>query len=198
MELHFETDILAKHSLLVNEFLLLKSIYHKLYLKEDYLSLHLLFAGKTAYQIAITSLVSKDFIKISDNFDYEFDNDFNNVFLKSSSMDLFRNEKDLFLEFLVKFPIKTPSGRILSPVNDDTILGKKIRKKWNILFRGNATKEKKAIAVLEAELQWRKDTNSLEFMNNAYTWLNQGNFESYAYLIEKKEYDYKRLKEDLT
>ena len=110
--------------------------------------------------------------------------------------DLFEGDKDLFLTFLSTFPVKTPSKRYLSTSDENTIMGKKLRKKWNKLFKNNDVAARKAIKVLEAEMDWRRRTGNFEYMNNAETWLNQGNFEKYEYLLEEKEKMDSRTRED--
>lgn len=110
--------------------------------------------------------------------------------------DLFEGDKDLFLTFLSTFPIKTPSKRYLSTSDENTIMGKRLRKKWDKLFKNNDVAARKAIKVLEAEMDWRRRTGNFEYMQNAETWLNQGNFEKYEYLLEEKEKMDSKTRED--
>lgn len=106
--------------------------------------------------------------------------------LRQKALDIFEND-NLFLEFLNKFPIKAPSGRYLSPLGNSGILVNKIKKKWNTKFKNKPHLKEKAIKVLEAELEWRKRSNNLEYINNIETWLNQDNHEKFEYLLEDKK-----------
>ena len=106
--------------------------------------------------------------------------------LRNPIRDLFEGEQDLFLKWFSTFPLKTPSGRYLRPGSDDTITGKKLRQKWNKHFKNNTLAAKKAITVLEAEMSMRRQTGKFEYMHNAETWLNKGDYEIYAELLEKK------------
>lgn len=107
--------------------------------------------------------------------------------LRDKLRNLFEGKKDLFLTFLSNFPIKTPSGRYLGTKDENTIKGKKLRKKWNSLFKNNSLAAEKAIKVLDAEMEWRRKTGKFEFMHNAETWLNQGDFENYEYLLSDRK-----------
>ena len=57
--------------------------------------------------------------------------------------------------------------------------------KWNKLFKNKPHKERRALEVLEAELEWRKANNKMEFMHNAEAWLKQGDYENFEYLLEE-------------
>jgi hypothetical protein len=109
-----------------------------------------------------------------------------NYELRDKIRDLFEGNKDLFLEFLSRFPIKTPSGRYLGTKDENTVKGKELRKKWKKLFKDDAMKMKKALKVLDAEMEWRRKTGKFEFMHNALTWLNQGDYENYEHLLIDK------------
>jgi len=116
--------------------------------------------------------------------------------LREPIRDLFEGEKDLFLRWFVMFPLKTPTGRYLRPKDDDTIMGKKLRAKWNKHFKNNTLAAQKAIKVLDAEMSWRRQTGKFEFMNNAETWLNKGNYEMYEELLDRKDSSTAKRRED--
>tara|TARA_R110000851_G_scaffold78000_5_gene172059 strand:+ start:1206 stop:1754 length:549 start_codon:yes stop_codon:yes gene_type:complete len=120
----------------------------------------------------------------------------NDYQLRNSMRDLFEGEKDLFLKWFSMFPLKTPTGRYLRPKDDDTITGKKLRQKWNKHFKNNTIGAKKAITVLDAEMSMRRQTGKFEYMHNAETWLNKGDYEIYAELLEKKETISTKRRED--
>lgn len=127
---------------------------------------------------------NKGYIKLDENSESEFQNKYE---LRDKIRNLFEGERDLFLTFLSTFPIKTPSGRYLGTQNENTIKGKNLRKKWNKLFKDDVLSAQKAIDVLEAEMEWRRKTGKFEFMHNAETWLHQGDFQNYEYLLNDKK-----------
>lgn len=105
------------------------------------------------------------------------------IILRKKTLEMF-NTDDLYDKFISIFPIKTPSGRPLSPLRAGGKNYEAIRKKFNKLFKSRAAAEN-AIKVLEAELLWRKQQNNLEYQNNVETWLNQANYEKFEYLLEE-------------
>ncbi len=117
------------------------------------------------------------------------------VELRDKARKLFEGDEDYFLKWFNLFPLKT-GDRYLRPKDDDTIKGRALRKKWNKHFKGNADKAKRAIQVLEAEKEWRRRNGKFQFMNNAETWLNQGKWEEYADLLDSKDTQIARLKDD--
>lgn len=127
----------------------------------------------------IVRLEKKGYVKITPD----------EVILRELAKDLFGVKDDYFLQWLTTYPIRvkksTGGSRALSPRSDDTIEGKKLRKKWNTMFRGKPLEEKRAIKVLEAELEMRRKANSLEFMVESARWLNGGYHEKYEYLLEE-------------
>jgi len=120
-------------------------------------------------------LQDKGFIKITED----------EIILRQKALDMF-NPPELFYKFLSTFPIKTPSGRYLSPAGTTGIAVSNLKKKWKATFKNKQNLEKKAILVLEAELKWRKQSNNLEYIHNCETWLNQADFEKYEYLLDDK------------
>lgn len=178
MKIDFE--LLIEKGLNINEYLDLKWLYDfKINNECKFLKLYNLHLDLQHYE-------SLQYIKIIEN-EYE---------LRNKIRNLFEGNKDLFLTFLTRFPIKTPSGRYLSTKNEDTIKGKELRKKWNKLFKNNFIAAQKAIDVLDAEMEWRRKNGKFEFMHNAITWLNQGDFQNYEYLLREKKQINTKLRED--
>ena len=116
--------------------------------------------------------------------------------LRISTYELLEGKKDLFLTWLLTFPIKTPGGRYLSPKNEDTVKGSSLRKKWKKSFGTDTLNQQRAIDILQAEIDWRKKAGNMEYIHNAETWLNQGDWENYAYLLDDKLKVTKKLRED--
>lgn len=185
-------DILKRNKLTVIEYVMLWWVYHKkAKLFEETLDdfgLHLVKAD------VLEQLESKAYIKISTFTKGEFNTP--RLELRNDIRTLFEGDKDTFATWLGTFPIKTPSRRYLSPVDPDTIMGKKLRKKWDKLFKNNAGGALKALAVLKAEMEWRRKHSTMEYMHNAETWLNQGDFEKYEYLLTDKSTQQAKIRED--
>lgn len=169
MEIVINVDVLSQHNLSLSEYVYLKALYEERS-KEEMLQII-----SCIDRIEEDSLQDRGFIKILPD---------NEIILRDKSTKLFESGS-LFLRYLTTFPVKTPSGRPLSPVGADTVKGKKMEAKWNKLFKNKPHKEKRALEVLEAELEWRKANNKMEFMHNAEAWLNQGDYENFEYLLEE-------------
>lgn len=167
MELIFNLDTLLKNKLTISEYLYLKSFYEDNFDKDLF---------KIIDRVDEDSLQLKGFIKILEN----------EIVLRTKAIELFEGT-DLYYKFLSTFPIKSPSGRYLSPLRSKTIKGKEVEKKWRSLFKNKPFMQEKALRVLEAELEWRKKTGSMEYIHNILTWLNQGDYENFEYLLEEHE-----------
>ena len=170
MEIVINSEILVENNVTISEFLYLQSLHEGNFSKDLF---------KIIDKIEEDSLQKRGFIKITTD----------GVVLRSKAINLFESP-NLFLKFLNTFPIKTPSGRFLSPLRDNTMKSKKLEAKWNKLFKSKPHLEEKAIKVLEAELKWRKRNNSLDFMKGIESWLNQGEYENLEYLLEEDKENY--------
>lgn len=166
MDISINTDILISNNLSINEYIYLKNLY--LDESEKIKNLY-----KIISNINEDSLQERGFIKITEE----------TIVLRNKSLVLFEKQ-ELFYKFLTVFPIKTPSGRYLSPAGTEGIAVTKLKKKWDTLFKNKEYLQEKAIRVLEAELKWRKDSNKLEYINAIETWLNSANYEKYEYLLD--------------
>jgi len=168
VEIYFDT--LRENNLSINEYLALYNVVCGNCVAEFFV----------AEQSHLDSLEKKGFIKIIGN----------KTALRESAKDLFKIKEDYFLKWLNSYPIRvrktTGGSRVLSPASDETIEGKRLRKKWKTMFKGNPKAEEKAIRVLEAEVLMRKKANDLEYMVEAARWLNGGYHEKYEYLLEEK------------
>lgn len=167
MEIRINTDILTTNKLTISEYLYLQLLYKGYTESEHY---------KVLDTVDEEALQQRGFIKILKD----------EIVLRTKGVELFEG-KDLFLKFLNTFPIKAPSGRFLSPLRDDTSSAKALKGKWKRIFKNAPHLEQRAIDVLEAELRWRKKTNSLEYIHSAMVWLNQGDYENYAYLLDEEK-----------
>jgi len=123
-----------------------------------------------------------------EDYDWLTSNDYitqegDDVLITSKGKEVFEPKKDLFTEFFTLFPHKVPDGRggfrVLGTSNPDTIFGNKMYKKWTILTKGDVELQKSIIEALKYELNYKKKTGSLTYMQNMDTWFNQGTWEKY-------------------
>lgn len=169
MDISMNIQKILESNITISEYFYLRNLY----VKEDD-KIPELF--KLIDTINEDSLQDRGFIKITED----------EIILRQKGIDLFES-KSLFYTFLSTFPIKTPSGRYLSPAGIEGVIATKLKKKWDSTFKNKTNLEEKAIKVLEAEVEWRKKSGNMEFIHNAETWLNQGDYEKYEYLLEDKQ-----------
>lgn len=166
-----DLELIRKHGLTINEYLTLYNIACPGCIDNDYIP----------RSSDLTKLEKKGYVKIMPE----------GVILREKTNDFFGRKTDYFLKWLNAYPIRVRrsngGSRVLSPASDETIEGRKLRKKWDTMFRGKPHEEEKAILVLEAEVKMRKKSNDLEFMVEAARWLNGGYHEKYAYLLEEAQ-----------
>lgn len=131
---------------------------------------------------SVTTLVSlekKGFVKLSNE----------QVFLREKASIFFAVNDDYFVQWLEIYPtmVKKKYGgkRALSPASADTILGKRLSKKWKQVFKKDIEAQKKAIKVLELEVLDKTKSGDLEYMVEATRWLNEGYHEKYSYLLDQ-------------
>lgn len=184
MEIIIDLAKVKDAGLMVDEYLLLFYAYSKK--MRQNLQFVDQYGSKECRKYLIPVLEKKGYVKVVESV----------VHLREKTIQLFEDTEDLFTEFFGKFPLKTPSNRYLRGGDIESIKGKNARKKWNKHFRNRPNAARKAIQALEAELAMRRRNNSLNFMHNMETWLNQGDYETYYSLVsEQKQLD-QRTKED--
>tara|TARA_R110002074_G_scaffold119628_3_gene252888 strand:+ start:3340 stop:3891 length:552 start_codon:yes stop_codon:yes gene_type:complete len=161
-------DDIVKNGLSINEYLILYSIANN----------NALSGIIDSDVIALVSLEKKGFIKISND----------QLFLRDKASVFFAEANDLFVQWLEAYPVmvkkKFGGKRALSPANPDTILGKKLSKKWKSVFKKDTEAQKQAIRVLELEVIEKTKSGDLEYMVEAARWLNEGYHEKYSYLLD--------------
>tara|TARA_R110002124_G_scaffold277751_1_gene449375 strand:- start:62 stop:613 length:552 start_codon:yes stop_codon:yes gene_type:complete len=161
-------DDIVKNDLSINEYLILYSIANN----------NALSGIIDSDVVALVNLEKKGFIKISNG----------ELFLRDKASVFFAEANDLFIKWLETYPVmvkKTHGGkRALSPANADTILGKKLSKKWKAVFKKDTDAQKQAIRVLELEVIEKTKSGDLEYMVEAARWLNEGYHEKYSYLLD--------------
>lgn len=126
----------------------------------------------------LVNLEEKGFIKVSEE----------QVHLRDKASIFFAMDDDLFIKWLDIYPTavdkKYGGKRALSPSKADTILGKKLSKKWKMVFKKNIEAQNNAIKVLELQIREMTRSGDLGFMVEAARWLNEGYHEKYSYLID--------------
>jgi len=171
MEFSCNIDELDEMGLTFTEYLILFSIYNQVIYKNIQIN-------EKVYE----KLENKGYIeKEGDNY-----------LLLEKGFDFFAPKDDLFEEFITIFPTRVVvplngSVRILSPASANTVAGKKLRKKWDTTTKGKIKFQRHVIDCLKAEIENRTATNNLQWMRNAETWLNNGTWEDYAYLLQEPE-----------
>tara|TARA_R100000541_G_scaffold13397_1_gene22365 strand:+ start:3812 stop:4363 length:552 start_codon:yes stop_codon:yes gene_type:complete len=164
-------DDIVKNGLSINEYLLLYNINNR------YPISGLIDSGLNS----LVALERKGFIKLSDN----------DIFLRDKSTVFFAEDEDYFINWIEKYPtmVKKRHGgkRALSPASADTILGKRLKKKWLSIFKKDIEKQKLAIKVLELEIKDKTKSGDLEYMVEASRWLNEGYHEKYSYLVDEEK-----------
>lgn len=162
-------DDIVKHELSINEYLILYNIANN----------NALSGIIDSNVNALVALEKKGFIKIANS----------ELFLRDKASVFFIEANDLFTEWLDAYPVmvkKRHGGkRALSPANSDTILGRKLSKKWKAIFKKDVGAQKKAIKVLQLEVAEKTKSGDLEYMVEAARWLNEGYHEKYSYLIDE-------------
>lgn len=113
------------------------------------------------------------------------------IVIRAKAKKLFKRvDENNFLKWLNTYPVKVQKKfggtRALSPSKESTILGKKLKAKWQNTFKGDVELELRAIKVLEAELEMYRRSGGQEYMVEAHRWLNEGYFEKYEYLLDEE------------
>lgn len=178
------------------------SCLNKLGLTADlYLLLHWKYHNNYTLPTTLTNMYLDDdpmyleyleengYIKITGDREFE---------VRQKAIDLFKkdNLEESWLEFLGKYPIKVPArnggSRALKVASPNSKANEKISKKYIALIKNKPELHRQIIDVLEAEVAMRKKSGQLQYMNAMDVWLNQANYDKYAYLLEENvEKDYK-------
>lgn len=174
MEFSCNIDELDELGLTFTEYLILFSIYNQVVYKN-------IEINEKVYE----KLENKSYIGKTEEGTYV---------LLDKGFDFFVPPENLFSEFIETFPTRvvdpaSGSIRILSPASANTVAGKKLKKKWDSISKGKNDFQRHVIDCLKAEIRNRTTTNSLQWMRNAETWLNNGTWEDFAYLLDKPKTD---------
>jgi len=173
-------DSIIKNKLSINEYVVLYDVANG----------HVIYGLIDNPTPALVSLEKKGWIKISDG----------QVFLRDKSSEFFAVGDDMFEKWLDTYPIavtkKFGGKRALSPASPDTILGQKLRRRWQIVFKKDKAAQLRAIKVLELQVAEMTKSGDLEYMVEAARWLNEGYHEKYSYMIDEEKPENNYTNED--
>lgn len=164
---------LSELQLSPNEYVYLYCLYHKLNPDRFY------YMG---------SLEQRGYVKYLGD-----DGDLSNVSLREGAIKLFEvsNEDSMWSEFFTTFPLKVPDNkggsRPLRSGNLETEFAKRVKPKYLGIISGKPELHKAIMASLLAEMDMRRASSSFAYMNAMEAWLNQKNWEKYAYLIDEQK-----------
>ena len=111
--------------------------------------------------------------------------------LTEKGIELFEPSGGIFEKFLALFPTRVSNQagvtRVLSPVDPNSISGKKLKRKWYSITKNKQEIEEHILKCLEKEVELRRKDGSLYWMRNVEAWLNKATWEDYEYLLETKK-----------
>ena len=181
VNISIDFELLKKLKISVNEYLILYDVANDFTI-----------SGIFNYNAAeLVQLEKKALLKLTEE----------GIFLRGKATEIFSTKEDYFSQWIDLYPtvVKKNAGgsRALSPASSDTILGSRLRKKWDLVFKKDIEKQLFAIEVLRAEVADKKKSGDLEYMVEAARWLNEGFHEKLAHLVtESKEVDNNYSSED--
>lgn len=172
MKIEIDTELLDKVLLTPSTFVYLYLVAHKIpHTPSSIIS-----------PIELNWLEKTDWIKISPE----------SIELREKSYRLFEvSDKDrAWIEFFMEFPMKVNgSGGATRPLRPTTLEAKAnepTKKKYLAVIKNNPDLHSTILQTLKAEVDMRRRTHTLTFMNAIDTWLNQRMWEKYAYLLAEE------------
>lgn len=177
MLIQIETENLIKEKITPNDYIILKLLFDK-----NYEILKQLFNSDIMSNLII--LENEGYLKVTcDELDWSKIS--TQVTLRQKTIDLFIVKQTGFYEFWSKYPVKVGS-RVLKAQDIDSKEALMCRDKWNRITQKNPIKEALIIKGLEIELEIRRKSNQLPYMQLVTTWLNQQTWEKYTHLINEE------------
>ena len=108
-------------------------------------------------------------------------------FNKNKLDELFVPKQTAFWEILSLYPLKvqTSNGgtRVLHAVSLDSKENLALKKKYEDIIKGNPELHNDIVKCLKIEIYLKKNGNSLHYMQELKTWINQRTWEKYSHLI---------------
>ena len=108
--------------------------------------------------------------------------------LTKNGLAIFESNK-FFDIFYKVFPRTVPSNggeRVVSTNDPFGISAALTQKLWNKQTKGDEKLQQHIIQCLKLELSSRQGQGTLQYLHNINTWLRQGDWEKYEYLMDKK------------
>lgn len=166
-------DILeiSKLKLNINEYLTLVKIKHD----EENKSFPFKPDGQSELNLA-----ERGFIK--------YDTDKQCYLLAENGRKVFEGD-DLFEEFFALYPNYVDTGlgrRAISAKDPNSISGKATHAIWNKVTKNKPQLQRKIIEALKRELEHRKSTNSMAYLQGIDTWLRQATWEKWEDIPNEK------------
>jgi len=174
MIVQVNVENMIANNLTTTEYVLLELLRLR---KDNYIKRYIAIDSKA--KKAIYSLKSLGYILKIDKNGYTIDQ-------KKCSRLLDMDESN-FWELFSTYPIKVISGnemRILRVADPDSQGAKKLLKKYESKVK-TKSKHQRILACLNLELKMRKKDNSLKYMQQLSTWLNQESWEKYESFLDQ-------------
>ena len=180
MLIQIETDQLVKEKLTPNNFIILKLLH-----ESNYELLKELYYDSIKLTEDLIFLESQGYLKITDeNISWNIIS--TQIFIRQKTKDLFEVKESGFYKFWSIYPLKVGS-RVLRAKDYNSKEGLICKQKWDRITHKNPIKEAEIIKALELEIEIRRNSSSLQYMQQITTYLNQQTWEKYTHLINNTE-----------
>jgi len=182
MLIQIETENLIKEKITPNDYIILKLLF-----ENQYSTLQKLFPVTSTLTDNLKILEYESYLKMTvDELDWTKIS--TQIFLRQKTIDLFIVKKSAFLTWWNMYPTKVGIGnnvRVLKTFDADTNLGRKCKQKFDRITNNDPIKENQLIKGLEIELEIKKKSNSMQYMQLVDVWLNQETYQKYIHLIDQ-------------
>lgn len=182
MLIQIETENLIKEKITPNDYIILKLLF-----ENQYSTLQKLFPVTSTLTDNLKILEYESYLKMTvDELDWTKIS--TQIFLRQKTIDLFIVKKSAFLTWWNMYPTKVGIGnnvRVLKTFDADTNLGRKCKQKFDRITNNDPIKEDQLIKGLEIELEIKKKSNSMQYMQLVDVWLNQETYQKYIHLIDQ-------------
>jgi hypothetical protein len=182
MLIQIETENLIKEKITPNDYIILKLLF-----ENQYSTLQKLFPITSTLIDNLKILEYESYLKMTvDELDWTKIS--TQIFLRQKTIDLFIVKQSAFLTWWNMYPTKVGIGnnvRVLKTFDADTNLGRKCKQKFDRITGNDPIKEDQLIKGLEIELEIKKKSNSMQYMQLVDVWLNQETYQKYIHLIDQ-------------
>lgn len=166
MIVEISTETLKEFGISANDFLYLYLVSNKYY--EVIVELNL--------NVELEELQTKGLIKIGESLESHIVRD---KFVNHNRIP----DDQMWAELLSYFPLKVTGNnrevRVLRSKDADSLNNAPAKKKYIAHIKGNVAVHRQAVEALKNELEIRKQSNNLFFMQMLSTWVNQRTWEKY-------------------